>query len=105
MVENIIQNDQEKPIDNSPEIWYSLIKERENRKLQKEAELIWPEDSENLSFDKVLYRRLKHSEMQQGCKFNRKGERVQWLRNQYHHLRLYRAQTLLLKGFTENQDS
>ena len=40
MVENIIQNDQEKPIDNSPEIWYSLIKERENRKLQKEAELI-----------------------------------------------------------------
>ena len=60
---------------------------------------------ENLSFDKVLYRRLKQSEMQRGCKFNRKGERVQWLRNQYHHLRLYRAQTLLLKGFTENQDS
>ena len=46
-----------------------------------------------------------NSEMQQSCKFNRKGERVQWLLNQYHHLKLYRAQTLLLKGFTENQDS
>ena len=104
MVENIIQNDQEKPIDNRPKIWYSLIKERENKKL-REKRYSQTQDSENLSFDKVLYRRLKQSEMQRGCKFNRKGERVQWLRNQYHHLRLYRAQTLLLKGFTENQDS
>ena len=35
MVENIIQNNQEKPIDNCPKIWYSLIKERENRKLRE----------------------------------------------------------------------
>ena len=41
-MENIIQNNQEKPIDNAPKIWYSLIKEREHKKTSGEAKFLNP---------------------------------------------------------------
>ena len=75
-----------------------LSQGKREQKVSGETKLSEPRSQKTNLLIKFYTEDFRNSEMQQSCKFNRKGERVQWLQNQYHHLKLYRALALLYKG-------